>query len=493
MSNVGRFIDRSPNLRVAGVSTYKKPDDIFGVKECIPYLDTNEQAEYLVRAHCRRNRPKPTGKRTPKIPVSSVGDLLSFEQSKSLLTQLQEKYRENLFNTKCGLGEPLHVRTKPDNVTNLSRTFGETFSVGDSLYPLVMPRKSAEQVNREYGDFHQQRIVSHNHYFPAERINRRYTGGFNRFQTFGCRSIADRSGLKMKNCLKEGEEHLLIVKKPYKDMEDRTKGPLGKKFIWYPYVIPEGITFGMVKRCPVDMRNLLENTWPSEECEKLGLAICHLNYLRVTFQKRDDFNINQLLTIFRAKDKENTGKLPLATIVRVLHKMYIHAEADKIRTVCLHYHLIEDEGCCSEGIKYEDLSQLLSILVPLPIVGSISPIPESMYNKDTTYRRLCADRVKEPNKDRIILYHSKTLADMDNDLTHVPDLVSPKPSTLLGLGSSDYNLPRGKEEMERIFGGIVSKEAFETTWQCLTNKLKDQNGMVSVIQFRAAMKIDFHA
>lgn len=231
MANKGRFIDRSPSLRVAGLASYKDPDDVKGVKDCLPYLDTDEQAEYLVTAHCRRSRPKPTGKRTPIIPTNSVGELLSFEMNKSLMTLLQEKCRENLFKKQTGLGQAMDTKSKPEDVTNLNRTFGDANPDEGALYDLLMPRKSAEQVNREYGECHREHIVSHNHYFPAEQISRGYNQEFDRFRNFGRPSNSDNSGIKMKNCLKEGEEHLLIVKKPQKDLEDRTKGPLGKKFM----------------------------------------------------------------------------------------------------------------------------------------------------------------------------------------------------------------------------------------------------------------------
>ncbi|KAH8309841.1 hypothetical protein KR067_008619 [Drosophila pandora] len=490
MANKGRFIDRSPTLRVAGLSSYKDPDNVKGVKDCIPYLDTDEQAEYLVTAHCRRSRPKPTGKRTPRIPTNSIGELLSFEMNKSLMTLLQEKCRENLFRKKIGLAEAMETKSKPDDVTNWNRTFGDANPQEGGLYDLMMPRKSAEQVNREYAEFHQSHIVSHNHYFPAEQINRRYNEAFERFPNpgFGRPSNSDRSGIKMKNCLKEGEEHLLIVKKPQKDLEDRTKAPLGKKFIWYPYVIPENMTFGLVKRSEVDMRSLLENTWPSEKSEKLSEAISHMNMLRDMLQRRDDITINHILTVLRNKDKESTGQLPLPQIITLLRKMHIPADAEKIRTATSHYQLIVDEGCCSETIKYEDLVQLLSILMPLPLVGSISPLPDAVYNKDTTYRLLCADRDKEPNKDRIMHYPHKSPVQKDMDKTHVKDVISPEIGTLHGLWPSDFSQPRDRAEVERIFCDILPKDTFDAMWECLTSEYKDQNNMVSVTQFREEMK-----
>ncbi|KAH8379665.1 hypothetical protein KR009_006429, partial [Drosophila setifemur] len=487
--NVGRFRDRNPDIRVAGIASFRDPFNIPNAKDCIPFLDTAEQAEYLIRAHCRRNKSKPYGKRTPQIPTNSVGDLLSFERSKGLRTELQEKYRENMCTKKSTLGEAMKTKSKPDSVTNLSRTFGKVIPSPDyGLYQVIMPLKTPEQVNREYGDFHDKHIVSHNHYFPAEQINRKYSKHFNRFNTFGTPAQSDRSGIRVKNCMREGEEHLIIVKKPQKDLEDRTKGPLGKKYIWYPYNIPENMTFGLAKPRVLDMRSILENTWPSANTQKLSDAISHLHMLRDSLQRREDFHMNHVLTALKNQDKENTGHLPLNQILQIMRRMHVPTDSEKIRTACSHYQLIVDEGCCSEGVKYVDLCQLLTIIIPLPQVGSISPVPCAVYNQDTTYRRLCADLHKKPNEGRPLTQPHKSPFDLDMENTRMKDIINPDLATLCGVWPSDFNQLRDKEEMERIFASIVSKDEFEAIWQRILNEHNDQNEMASVVQFRAAMK-----
>lgn len=253
-------------------------------------------------------------------------------------------------------------------------------------------------------------------------------------------------------------------------------------------MIPENITFGLVKRNDMNMRSLLENTWPSEKAEKLSEAISHMNMLRDILHRRDDITINHILTVLRNKDKESTGKLPLPQIVTLLRKMHIPADSEKIRTATAHYHLIVDEGCCSEAIKYEDLVQLLSILMPLPPVGSISPLPDSVYNKDTTYRLLCADRSKEPNKDRIMSYPHKSPVEKDMDNVHMKDIINPEVGALHGLWPSDFNKPRDRAEVERIFCDVLPKDSFDAMWECLASEHKDQSNMVSVAQFREEMK-----
>ncbi|XP_017059433.1 uncharacterized protein LOC108100176 [Drosophila ficusphila] len=490
MANIGRFIDRNPELRAAGLTSLPDPANNYGTKECLPMNHIEEEAENRIRALCRRNIPKPYGKRTPKLPNNRIEEIFG-KNGKGLFAEFQEKFRENMFFKKPALGEAKGANSKPDSVTNLSRTFGKASNAEDSLYCLVMPPKSPNQVNREYAYFHNQHITSHNHYFPSEQINRRYSKHFNRQNTFGLPACAEHSGIRVKRCLEEGEEHLMIVKKPQKDLDDRTKAPLGKKYIWYPYQIPEDMTFGKVKPHDMDMQSLLENTSPSVLCQKLASAISHLNMIRKLLQERDDFNMNQLIQALAKRDKESTKMLPLPEIILVMRKMNIPADAEKIRTAVSHYKLIVDEGCSSERVKYEDLCQLLSILKSLPMVGALSPVPHIVYNQDTAYRELCADLKKKPAEGRVLRHPNQTPIQQDLLNTHVKDLMNPDLPTVRGVWPSDFKMLRSKDEMERIFKDIVSKDDFESIWRSLMKDQGDQGDqvdMASVAQFRAEMK-----
>ncbi|EDX10090.1 GD12800 [Drosophila simulans] len=525
MANVGRYIERNPGIRAAGLESTVQFN---GAKDCLFVVSLEEEAEDRIRALCRRSRPKPA-KRTPKLPTHQIGDILNNENP-GLFAELQNKFRENMFHKKPGLGEARETKSKPSYVTNLSHTFGQISQSDckDSLYSIILPPKPAEQVNREYGEFHDKHIISHNHYFPAEQINRRYSKPFNRCNTFGIPPTVDPSGIKMKHCLEEGEEHLKIVKKPQKDIDDRTKGPLGKKYSWYPYQIPENITFGLTLPRETDVRSLLEYTSPSIKSEKLAIAVSHLNMLRKLLQERDDFNMNQVISALGKKDPEGLRQLPLDEIIIVLHKLSIPADAEKIRNAASHFQLFVDEGCCSEKVKYEELCDLLSILKSLPLIGSITPMPKVTYNHDTAYRQLCADLMKKPpegphfktakktpikqdmnaapfkdfnspqkvpiqqdmdeTQSRDYKTSHKTPIQQDMDDTRVGDVINPEFPTLCGIWPSDFKALRSKDEIERIFKDIVSKEGFQTIWLSLMDELKDQNEMASVAQFRAQMK-----
>jgi len=77
----------------------------------------------------------------------------------------------------------------------------------------------------------------------------------------------------------------------------------------------------------------------------------------------------------------------------------------------------------------------------------------------------------------------------DDVNTHVRDIVEPELATRIGLRPSDMSCPRNKDQMQRIFEKVLSKDEFEGIWQCLNknqeNKKPDQEEMASVAQFRA--------
>jgi len=174
MANVGRFKDRNADLRAAGVSSAVDYENTTG--NCLINSHPEEIAEHLIKAECKRLRLKNTGQlypESPCLPAVTVPELMAIEKSKSRFTAFKEKFSEEMYLKQAKLAEAKPTFSKPDSVTNWSRTFGRETKAKERLYDLVMPPKKAEQVNREYGEFHDKHIVSHNHYFPSEQINRK--------------------------------------------------------------------------------------------------------------------------------------------------------------------------------------------------------------------------------------------------------------------------------------------------------------------------------
>lgn len=172
MANKGHFIERNGAFRAAGLPSFG--DDKISFKDCVIIAHPSEEIRHQLELECRRNKPQPFGKLSPILPESKMGELLSSEGQKSRVAVFKEKFLEDMYCKfgKTGQIQPTH--SKPDDVTNWSHTFGRANPPAETLYSTIMPKKSADQVNREYAEFHRGHIVSNNHYFPSEQINRRW-------------------------------------------------------------------------------------------------------------------------------------------------------------------------------------------------------------------------------------------------------------------------------------------------------------------------------
>ncbi|XP_016999580.2 uncharacterized protein [Drosophila takahashii] len=485
MANRGHYIERNGTKRAAGLPSFGPERST--PKDCLIIAHPAEEIGSRIEAKCRMNRQQAIGKSQPFIPDCNIGDVLSSESQKSRFATFKEKFLEDMYCKSGKIAQIMSTHSKPEDVTNWSRTFGHANPPADTLYSTILPEKSADQVNREYGEFHRGHIVSNNHYFPSEQVNRRYKKPFDRSGTFGVLIGADYSGATMKKCLVQGDEHLTVVSKPWMDYVKRTKGPLGKKYKKYLDKVPD-LNFGYRRRtdkCSIKM--LLEDIRPCEQDDTLVNALSYLNRLRESLHKRNDFYMMDLIALLERSDKDHTGHMPLSQILETMHKLHIRVDAEKIRTMLSHFRQILDEGCPTERVNYDLFCRLLSVQQPLPNVGCIATVPENIYNKETTYGSLCNDRLKKAPEGIVANQPNWGPHQRDDVNTRVKDIVEPE--LAIKMRPSDMTCPRNKEQMERIFEKVVTKHAFENIWQSLMaeNKNPDQEEMASVAQFREEM------
>ncbi|XP_030384315.1 uncharacterized protein LOC115631644 [Scaptodrosophila lebanonensis] len=487
MANTGHYIDRNPTLRAAGVSTNL---DDFKTQDCLTISHIEEKAEHLIQAECRRKRRENAPllmKLSPIMPNNNMEEIFSGSLTKSRFLAFKEKFTEDMYLKKSKVGRVKPAFSKPNDVNNVNYTFGHPPGPSEPLYTTILPQKSAEQVNREYGEFHEQHLISHNHYWPAEQINRKYTKPFNRMGTFGKLGCTGDNGLKTKRCMQQCD-HWIIVSKPQMDYIDRSHSRMGKKLKSYPYDIPPGITHGTASVPSVcDCKMLIENIDPCVNNKKLIDALGHLNKWRHKLQECPDFEMFDLISVLERDDKDRTGYLPLKRIFNIMRKMHLRIDDEKMRIAMSNFKLILDEGCATERINYREFCRLLSLQEPLPTLGNIYTIPINFYNKDTTYRLLCSDLKRKPNESPRKLKPVKD-EKHDDDHTRAKHLIAPNIATLLGLGLSDFEKLREREQLERIFKEIVDKDGFETIWEDLKRQHYDQNELFSVQQFRETMK-----
>ncbi|XP_017080242.1 EF-hand domain-containing family member B [Drosophila eugracilis] len=487
MANHGHYIERNGTIRAAGLPSFGP--DRMTPKDCLIIAHPAEIIRSRIEEKCRRSREKPYGRLQPFIPDSKIDDVLNSEAQKTRLAAFKEQFLEDMYSkyTKTAQIRPTH--SKPDDVTNLSRTFGRANPPAETLYNTVLPRKSVDQVNREYSDFHRGHIVSHNHYFPSEQINRRYTKPFNRSGIYGIYRGAENSGATMKKCLMQGDEHLTVVTKPWMDYVELTKSPLGKKFEKYLDAVPD-MPFGhrpRTDKCSIKM--LLKDINPCEEDNTLATALSYLLRLRESLHKRNDFYMMDLIALLERIDKEHTGHMPLSQILETMYKLHIRVDKEKIRTMLSHFRKIIDEGCATERVNYDHFCRLLSVQHPLPDGGSIATVPANMYNKETTYTGLCNDRFKDVPVGIVDTWPCWTPYQKDDFKTHVKEIIEPDLPIKIGVRPSDFTCPRKKDELERIFEKIIKNEEFESIWQSLMAEKKGQDlgEMASVAEFRDKM------
>ncbi|KAH8322811.1 hypothetical protein KR059_006408 [Drosophila kikkawai] len=464
MANKGLYIERNGNQRAAGLPSLPGEPNF---RELLFTADPLDIIRNHMQEQCWRKKPEPIGKRTPCFTDTTIQDILTTETH---------------FTTKSAeIGEIMATHSKPSHVTNWSQTFGRVLPPSESLYSTIMPRKTDEQVHREYAEYHRGRIVSHNHYFPAEKINRGYTKPFNPNETFGKLQGGEPSGSVMKKCLEPSDEHLTVVNKPWMEFVQRTRAPLGRKYEKYLDQVPD-LNFGTCKHDKCTTKMLLENINPCELDDTLDKALSYLNELRDSLHKRNDFDMTDLLARLERIDKENTGYMPLPLILQTMYKLNIRVHEAKIRTTLAHFRMIIDEGCATERVNYDQFCRLLSIQIKLPDVEQTRIVPDNMYHMETTYRLFTSDRLKKPVQDRPY---------RRNAIFKLSDIITPNCVIEMGLTPSDFNYRRDKAEMERIFEIIMSKEDFEAIWERLMVEQKEspkQDGRVSVNQFRKEME-----
>ncbi|XP_052843879.1 uncharacterized protein LOC128257095 [Drosophila gunungcola] len=480
MANKGHFVDRNADIPTAGVSTFGL-DGEGDVRDCLIINNTEELAENVVRAKCQEDRTTlfslPAGS---VIPTISLSELLTSELQKSRFVSFKEKFYEEMYHKKGNLGQVKPTFSKPDSVTNFSQTFGRPSNPipSESLYSIILPPKSPEQVNREYQEFHDKYIISHNHYFPSEQINRKYSHPFDRNSPCGDFHSLGDFGLKVKRCLEEGGNHLKVIGKSQMDFMNRTEAPLGKKFKKYSCSVPD-ITFGIPLRSNGDVKTLLHNIVPCDKSNRLLDGINYLNRKRHSLRKSLD--LHGLISMLERGDNNKSGQMPLSRILEIIGNFHIRLDSQKIRVALSHFHMIVDEGCATERVNYADFCRLLSIQEPLPKTGNLIPISDASC-LDTTYRLLCSDRHKRATEDPVIRSQQ-----FEEDKTCVKDLVAPDLAILSGLKPSDFSRLRPKMEIERIFRRLVPTEKFEDIWQTLMAEHEDQNNTASVRQFHNEM------
>lgn len=167
MANAGKYFDRTPCVKAAGV-VYKFDG---GAGDALKIYNCDDAAEGILKTICKEERMSRLV-RNPFLPHENIKDLLETELKKSRFVAFREKFSEDMFFKKPALGMVYPLHCKPDDVTNENTTFGNKTESSDTLYKLVLPPIPPDEVNRKYMQWHEKYVLSHKHYLPSERVNR---------------------------------------------------------------------------------------------------------------------------------------------------------------------------------------------------------------------------------------------------------------------------------------------------------------------------------
>jgi hypothetical protein len=88
----------------------------------------------------------------------------------------------------------------PKSIDPYKHTFGVSSNISESVKESVSPNKSRAQVELESSDKHEMYKFTHCDYEPGEQKTRSFSG-FDRNQTFGCKTRSDNDGRQAKSSL----------------------------------------------------------------------------------------------------------------------------------------------------------------------------------------------------------------------------------------------------------------------------------------------------
>ncbi|XP_075152357.1 uncharacterized protein LOC142226315 [Haematobia irritans] len=423
------------------------------------HCDLLEEAANILYANCRRNiqrsREQIKGNcNSPYLPEENAKDIISPKILKSRFVEFSEQFLEDIFFKKPKLGQVLPLKAKPDTLTNENFTYGLKYPKSESAYELMFPHKTAKEVNHEYTNGHEKYIISHNHYFPSEKIKRYYNDQFNPNATFGQLNRVDTSGRTVRECLQQSDQLCSLGKtQPLKYHPNKGNIPQKK---------------------PVTN---ITNPLKAQEYS-LSESVGHIHKLRRKLFSRSDIDISDLKSLLQKLDKSSTGFIIMDNVFEVLRSLSIKTNQQMMRNALIHFAILRDTGESNERVNINSFCQILNIRHPMP--RSPMEVSPKYHIEDTTYRLFCSDRDHKPVSNYHCLDANEKVSS-DHDVIHVVDCISPSIPTQYALHPHDFELLRSKDEMQKIFNRLLGAK-FDEIWKeaARYTVVNDDNSRMSI-------------
>lgn len=118
-----------------------------------------EAAAFLVDIKLRKHMQRDNViTHMPFLPEEHVKDLLGPELKKSRFVEFQEQFSEDMFFKKPKIGKVSSLKAKPDTFTNENFTYGIVHLKSESVYGLIMPQKSVDEIQQGYTNLTAKRV-----------------------------------------------------------------------------------------------------------------------------------------------------------------------------------------------------------------------------------------------------------------------------------------------------------------------------------------------
>ncbi|XP_063055479.1 EF-hand domain-containing family member B isoform X2 [Engraulis encrasicolus] len=197
-------------------------------------------------------------------------------------------------------------------------TFGVKTDKGNGAEDLINPRKTSEQVERDYREGHQHYVRTHNAYFVGEHVDRNYTWDrIGKDTRFGVPNPHRNDGHNLSKCLdwpcdKQVNHSAKIVSKKCDDFRERSQPQIGRVHdrMAAPPKVPADHTYGVLLRPDdCDARDLIHASPPSDYLKGKDREMTLISVARQHLKKANHRNFNTLLQAFSHYDKKGQGKI----------------------------------------------------------------------------------------------------------------------------------------------------------------------------------------
>ncbi|XP_053083801.1 EF-hand domain-containing family member B isoform X1 [Pangasianodon hypophthalmus] len=386
-SSAWRRRDTFPNIRAAG-KVIPQGDR---AQACLQEITPRSETPPVVRKFLNSTHPEPGkiraffGKADDPDIASTLVHGISTGSSINAgpvinpppKTRYQERLRELREATYGGRQKAPIGRTQvmgpglPNGLDPEKTTFGVKLLYSLKAGEIINPPKTAEQVEQEAQEGHEQYIRSHSSYFVGEHVNRKYDlRSYRKDSRFGVATPHRIDGHNTRKSLQwlcdtQTNHSAKFVSKRCDDFRERTQPQTGKVHdpIADTLRVPADHTFGALLR-PDEFgaAEVLHATPPSEHRKGQDRRRALVSAVRQQLKKANFQNFTSLLQAFRHYDKKGQGRIDKEDLRDVCREFNLDLSADILDDL-IDYCDVDKDGL----INFLEFANFLSWKDKMPI------------------------------------------------------------------------------------------------------------------------------